>query len=153
MNQIDPQQLRQAHRSAVIIAAALVNGCVLFGAMIFFLAQKSVAAAGDYGLIRVLAIGMGGGALLGSFASKKIALQRRETGSSQKKDTVALAVRLTTSMLVALAMVEGAVLFGLTVAFLSRNPADLIVPAVIGVIGFAAHFPRYDHWENWAREQ
>ena len=55
-------------------------------------------------------------------------------------------------MIVSFALVEGAVMFGLIVGFLSRNPKDLIVPAVIGMVGFGAHFPKWEEWQRWARE-
>lgn len=152
---IDKEQLRSQHKQMTTITLALLNGCVLLVGTLFWMAKTSqTAASSDVSIFLPLAIILSVAALAGSFIIKNVLLQRPAADfTARPADGVSLGKRLTMTNLVSLAMVEGAVLFGTVLAFLSRDPAYFVVPLVTGLVGFILHFPRYQEWEAWAERQ
>jgi len=150
---IDENYLRKQHKQAMIIAGAMIQGCVLTGAVFFFIVKESANPSAGNDLLRVLAGIFQAAALAGSFYARRIILQKKP---GEPDPAVSLSVRvarkLNTAMLIPYSLVEGAVLLGLVAAFMDRSPQDFILPAVVGVIGFAAHFPKYHEWETFARQ-
>lgn len=145
---ISEQELQKQYRTAVIVAAALIQGCVIFGGIVYYLIVNGKApAVEDIGFLRGLAVIGGIGGLLASFQWKKFQL---EPAAGAERPVGIAPQRIMTTMLVSMALVEGAVMFGIVVALLSRNLSDLAVPFLIAAIGFSAHFPRYHDWERWS---
>ncbi len=154
---IDTEQLRRRYKLAAMVTTAMISGCVIFGGIIFWLIKNSNAplASAENNLLHPAVLWLAGiVGLTGSFVIKNILLKKSDaTTSIQKIDTLALADRLQTALLVSLAMVEGVILFGCVIALQSRDPNNLLMPLIVGAIGFSLHFPNYEKWKEWAQDQ
>ena len=148
----DHPQLKMVYQQSLIIALAMIIGCVLFGIMVTILSLKGTAIEpnSQTGSFRLIAGVLGLSALAASFMVKNIIL----SGSSNifqpgfMKDPFS---RLKMSVIIPFALCEGPVIFGLVIAFILKNPWDLILPSLIGCIGFFSHFPKYQEWEEWMK--
>jgi hypothetical protein len=155
MSGFDAAGLRPRFQASIAIAIALIGGCVLFAGVVFVLSSGAANETPDqdFSVFRLAAVIAGVMGLSASFFLKALMLRRPDTPPVQLPRLDELGARLQTATLVSCAAVEGAVMFGLIVAFLSRQPQDLFTPLVLGVIGFGAHFPRWGDWERWVKER
>ena len=148
---LDSKILKSFHQRAVIMTVALLNGCVMFGLVTYYFTTQKQEAAQNVELLRMISWGVGALLIVASFALKPFVIHSLFPQGTRELESMLIGSRLLTATLIILAVVEGPVLLGLVVTFLSRNPQDLIFPAVMIVLGFGGHFPRYSDWENWAR--
>jgi len=153
---IDSDKIRKVYQNAMTIAMALMGGCVMLGGIVYVLITQPLTEPThtvNAGFLQQMAFLLSVTVLIGSFLVKKKIL-KKQTGSMVSVDKsieISLAPLLTATI-VTFALCEGAVLLGIVVSFLTREPNDLLLPLMTGIVGFTAHFPRYEQWERWIRE-
>jgi F0F1-type ATP synthase membrane subunit c/vacuolar-type H+-ATPase subunit K len=146
MNPAATLLLKEKYQRTLPIAYSLIGGCFMFIVVSLFMGvhPDDIKAVNQVGMFRFMDWMFGFTGLAASFVIKNVFLKVSEFNNEN-----AAIERLVTSFFVSFALCEGPVLFGLIVFYLSKNPIDLVLPVLIGAIGFTAHFPRYDQWENW----
>ena len=154
---LDRAQITQVYQRAVIVAAAMIVGCVMIFAVAYYFivhgSQPSQLSV-DVSLFRFVVIAVSISALMAAaFLKRQVLRPPVGLSANAQNNRVDPASRMLTATIVAFTMCEGAVLFGIVIAFATKNINDLLPPLVTGLIGFNAHFPRYADWERWHREQ
>lgn len=144
---INPLQWQTIYRQTVLIALIIINGCVLFAGVIFFLISKGPSSGSDVSLVRQITIILGLGCLWASFFVKERILRNNNDLTADQA-----VAKLKNAAIIAMALCEGAVFFGIVIAFMSQDLSDLLFPLIVGVIGFSSHFPRSSQWESYLQK-
>ena len=151
----DSKQLLFAYRKIIYSLVGIIFGCVMMTAVFYFLITSHPVHrhVSDLEVLRQVALIFGITALFASFVVKNMILRKTSNaGMPAEMDLNKSIKRLTSAAFVSFALCEAAVLFGLVVAYIGYNTKDLILPVLIGSIGFSLHFPRYQQWEQWIQD-
>lgn len=158
MTQADPKDPVGLNlRTIQIINVALILGVVFFLAitcLIRFNGKEPLFAPDPLrfknGTITPAALMMGVPLFVMSrIVSRRIVSNQRKTAAASDVGLLGL---FSTSRIVELAMIEGAVFFNLIAFMLEGNPLALVV-ALLGIGLMAIGFPTRDGLENWMKDQ
>ena len=145
----DLNQIRSKYQGVVLVSFTMVSGSVLFAGLIWFLlSSKNEPAVSNTEMYRYFAWGASLFVIALSFILKNKFLTNDSQVAKADISKDNIIQKLNMSIIIAMALCEGAVVLGGLIAFLTRNPQDMLVPVIMGLIGFAVHFPRYSDWEH-----
>ncbi len=142
---------RKFYKQARKMTVGMAMSVFAYGAIGFYLigmdqAGPAVMSAGAYPLLKYGALMV---AILVVFAMRWVSTRILRVAQSGVSNPERHPQKLFVGMIVMSFGAEAAVLLGLILVFLGRQPYDYIPFAVVSLTGFAFAFPQKQKWSEW----
>ena len=140
----DEAKLRTVHKTVTMIATAIIMGItMLTGVFYYLISTHAPVMNSPLKRIYPVMIAVGVASLAASFFVKNQILEKKEDALTQ----------LQTAFFITFALCEAAIIPGVLIAFLAKDAHQLIIPVLLGIVGFSMHFPQYDQWEQYIKNR
>jgi len=149
------EALHKGHRTTVYICCAMIASVFVYMGVAEYLAAQNAPfhgyspVPGDvYNKLRLilLALALVDLALIPFLHNRVLSAGNRTSTSS-----VSSYQRLLSASMVSFALCESIAVYGLVLFLLNGGLRELYLFIFISLVSFVIHFPRYERWEEWAR--
>lgn len=160
MESISDESFRKGHRTAVLIGWFMILSVLVYAGVAEYFTRNNTPFAGFsplpadvFNKLRLILLGvcLVDFALIPFLRNRVLSAQNR-AGVSPVGRPLTPEGKLVSASIISFALCESIAIYGFILFLLNGARQEFYLFFLLSLIAFAIHFPRYEHWQEWAQK-